>query len=314
MGQEDITFTAVFSFLVLINLVGNTLVCLIILRNPAMRTSINILIVNLALSDMMVAFSVVPQYVLKHTFVHPNGTTGDYLCRFVTGGSFLWLGDKSSIFTLVLIAFERFLGIHFPLQERGHISKHTLSKLICSSWMLALILNAPLFYVTVYQNSTPSYRCKDNWGSHHTIVKFYTIFNYIVLGVIPLATIVYLYTRVVYTLWNRSVYTSSAASENSIVQDRKRATKMDIIVSLLFGVLRFPNLALYLLSQFDRKIYNFGKPSFIWSVVLVVLNSSINPFVYSLHSIRFRRHLKNMFNFSRKASAECPNERSPLLT
>ena len=294
-AAEEIAFTTVFSVLVLVNLIGNTLVCTIIAKNPVLRTSINILIVNLAVSDMLVALSIVPQHVLKDAFVHPSGTTGDNLCRFITGGSFVWLGDKSSLFTLVLIALERFKGVHSPLSATAQMSKRTLGKLIAVCWAISFVLNAPLFYATRYTHKG-TYRCEDNWYSDQTLAKVYTVITFLAIGAVPLGAIVYLYTRVVYALWSRTIHASSNAAEKKVIQERKSVTKMVIAVSLLFGVLRFPNLALYSLSQFQKKKYNFGAASFKVSVVLVALNSSINPFIYSLHSTRFRKHLRHILD------------------
>ena len=42
------------SVMVAINLLGNSLVCLVVLKDKAMRTPMNFLLVNLAVSDMIV--------------------------------------------------------------------------------------------------------------------------------------------------------------------------------------------------------------------------------------------------------------------
>lgn len=42
------------SVMVVINLLGNSLVCLVVLKDKAMRTPMNFLLVNLAVSDMIV--------------------------------------------------------------------------------------------------------------------------------------------------------------------------------------------------------------------------------------------------------------------
>ena len=49
------------------------------------RTPINFLLVNLAFADIMVALFIAPQFVLIHTFQHPNGVIGTFLCKFLTG-------------------------------------------------------------------------------------------------------------------------------------------------------------------------------------------------------------------------------------
>lgn len=42
------------SVMVVVNLLGNSLVCLVVLRDKNMRTTMNFLLVNLAISDMIV--------------------------------------------------------------------------------------------------------------------------------------------------------------------------------------------------------------------------------------------------------------------
>ncbi|CAH3137525.1 unnamed protein product [Pocillopora meandrina] len=47
----EISLRVAFSFLVLISLVSNSLVCLVVLRNRLMRSAMNYLLVNLACAD-----------------------------------------------------------------------------------------------------------------------------------------------------------------------------------------------------------------------------------------------------------------------
>lgn len=47
---------AACSIMVGVNLLGNSLVCFVVLKNKSMRTTMNFLLVNLAVSDMIVGF------------------------------------------------------------------------------------------------------------------------------------------------------------------------------------------------------------------------------------------------------------------
>lgn len=49
--------------MVAINLLGNSLVCLVVLRDKTMRTTMNFLLVNLAVSDMIVGVFSTFRYV-----------------------------------------------------------------------------------------------------------------------------------------------------------------------------------------------------------------------------------------------------------
>ena len=72
----EISLRVAFSFLVLITLVGNSLVCLVVLRNRLMRSAMNYLLVNLACADMVVAIFVIPRYIPIHSTNTPWGTPG----------------------------------------------------------------------------------------------------------------------------------------------------------------------------------------------------------------------------------------------
>ena len=85
MSAEDIGLTAAFVVMVTMDLLGNSLVCVIVYRGKKMKTPMNYLLVNLAIADMTVAIFVSPQFIFNHAFVHPEGITGKWLCKFITG-------------------------------------------------------------------------------------------------------------------------------------------------------------------------------------------------------------------------------------
>lgn len=74
MTSLDMGLTVAFSVVVIVNLVGNTVVCLVVFRYHGMRAPVNYLLVNLAASDIMVALFIIPVYVIKWAFHHPSGT------------------------------------------------------------------------------------------------------------------------------------------------------------------------------------------------------------------------------------------------
>lgn len=112
-----------FSLIVAVNLVGNSSVCLVVWRNRRMRTAMNFLLINLACADMMVAVFIGPQYIFLHTFNHPNGLTGEYLCKLCTGGNLMWTGGVVSVVSLIGVAFERYFAVLYPHDENRRISK-----------------------------------------------------------------------------------------------------------------------------------------------------------------------------------------------
>lgn len=81
---------------------------------------------NLAVADMLVGLFFAPQYIFMHMFTHPGGTTGTILCRLLTGSNVAWVGGATSVFTLVVIAIERYSAILDPFGNRGRLTKGKL--------------------------------------------------------------------------------------------------------------------------------------------------------------------------------------------
>ena len=90
------------------------------------RTSINYLLMNLAVADMLVGLFFTPQYVFKHMFTHPGGLAGKVLCRLLTGSNVAWVGGAASVFTLVVIAIERYSAVMDPFGNKGRLTKRRL--------------------------------------------------------------------------------------------------------------------------------------------------------------------------------------------
>lgn len=75
---------------------------------------------------------------------------------------------------------------------------------------------------------------------------------------------------------------------------RKRATLSVITVSAIFGVCWITALFVYVLSYYD--IFMFGAASYPIADTMFMLNSAVNPFVYSLLNERFREKLREIIS------------------
>ncbi|KAJ7340394.1 hypothetical protein OS493_003138 [Desmophyllum pertusum] len=288
MTPTDLGLTVAFSVVVLVNLLGNGLVCLVVLRYRGMRGPINYLLVNLAVSDMMVAIFITPVYVIKWAFHHPSGIAGDYMCRFITGGNFIWVAGAASAFSLVVVAVERYFAVVHPLDERWRLTNRRLIAVIVASWLYGIIFNLPLFFVVGY-NGDAKLTCPEHWPTKQ-LAKVYTIGCFFVFGAIPMGAMAFLYLRMLCNLW-KSHDSGSLVSEQARIRSRLKVTKMVLVVSVMYAVCWLPNLVLYMLSQFKPELYEYGSVSYVASVVLVGVNSAMNPFIYALHSSNFRQYI-----------------------
>ncbi|KAL9970888.1 hypothetical protein ACROYT_G023341 [Oculina patagonica] len=255
-----------------------------------MRTPINYLLVNLAISDITFAAFVAPNHILNETFTHPGGTIGKGLCMLVTGGNVAWVGAASSSVTLVAIAVERYFTVMCPLGSRGKLSKRKVKVIIPCCWIFAWALNMPLILVTTFDESIGD--CIWDWPESWMGAANETTWL-VLLAIIPLIVMTGLYSRVVYTLWfKRNDSHELAFRQKGVIKVRKRVTLSVITVSAIFGVCWITGLLVYILSYYD--IYMFGPASYTISDTMFMFNSTINPLVYALLNERFRGKLKKM--------------------
>ncbi|KAL9957299.1 hypothetical protein ACROYT_G038918 [Oculina patagonica] len=287
----QIAVTTVHSLLVISNIAGNALVCVVILKNQDMRTSINYLLLNLAFADMTVATFFIPQYIFTHAFTHPDGVAGDVFCRLLTGGNLAWVGGACSVFTLVTIAIERYYAVMYPHGNKGKLTNNKLKVIIPCSWMFGVLMNTPEFLVKNYDKEQDF--CTQFWPDEW-MGKAYGVAWWLVLGVFPVILMAALYSRVVYTLWfKREGSNETNTRQQGVMKVRKRVTLMVILVSVIFGVSWLTDSTTFFLGFFTPS-HTFGDVTYATASTMIMFNSAINPFIYALVNQRFREKIKGM--------------------
>jgi hypothetical protein len=117
-----------------------------------------------------------------------------------------------------------------------------------------------------------------------------------------------LYSKVVYNLWFKSTNPVSGFTQVTVIKKRKKVTKILVTVSVLYTVCWLPEAFVYVIQAYDGSLV--GSTVYPISVALLSINSAANPFIYCLHSSRFREHLKNLIKSDYKRFSLCrPRER-----
>lgn len=178
--------------MILADLFGNTLVIIVIINNKNIRTTMNYVLVNLAIADILVAIFMGIKFVIAPTFVHPGGKTGWYLCKFVTGGTTAWTAAIASIYSLVAIAVEAYHAAYHPFKRRSGRAKN-LHRTVFLIWAVALFWGLPLYLSVTYVDTIKT--CAEQWP--YSILPIIYSFGWIVVaGIIPIAVMSVLYFKV----------------------------------------------------------------------------------------------------------------------
>ena len=268
---------------------------IIILKSRTMRkTPMNYMLLNLAVADLMVGVFMTPVFVLDRTFTHPEGFRGRMLCMFVTGGNLTWLGCLSSISSLVFIAIERYFAITKPLSARYRLTTTKLKVFIPICWIVATVISLPEFIFAHYD--------KERKTCQQSVPAYYSLLWLVLSAAVPISIMVALYGRVIHQLWFRTNDEDDATSQG-VRRTRLKVTRMMLTLSAIYVLLWTPDSVIYVLVNYRPDLVAYRGAALNAAVFLVVLNSSLNPLVYTLQFGQFRRELMKLVTPCRRCAA-----------
>uniref|UniRef100_A0A672IPD4 Neuropeptide FF receptor 1 n=1 Tax=Salarias fasciatus TaxID=181472 RepID=A0A672IPD4_SALFA len=307
------TYILAYSFIFLLCMVGNILVCLIVLENRRMRTVTNLFIFNLAISDLLVGIFCIPTTLVDNLITGwPFSNTVCKMSGFIQGVSV-----SASVFTLVAIAVERFRCIVYPLQPK--LTLCVAKAAIASIWVLAVVIMCPAavaltvekvpFHYMVHNNdfnhTIPLYTCYEDFANPE-MRKVYTAVLFAHIYLLPLTVIILMYGSIGVKLCssvvanrepqlaNATVQVGGRRRGHAMVSQKKiRVIKMLILVALLFMLSWLPLWTLMMMTDYaglDRYqldlLTSYIFPFAHW---LAFSNSSVNPIIYGYYNENFKR-------------------------
>ncbi|KAJ0060689.1 hypothetical protein NL108_017199, partial [Boleophthalmus pectinirostris] len=162
----------------------------------------------------------------------------------------------TGILTMTCIAIERYQGIVFPLQMRRQYSSKRAYKMLGLVWIVSVIVGSPMLFVQQleYDFLYDHYHvcCQESWRSL-THRQAYTTFIMVALFLLPLLTMLFLYTRIGIELWiHKRVGDSSVLNTMNLREINKisGAVKMMITIVLLFTVCWAPFHTVHMLFEY----------------------------------------------------------------
>ena len=288
ISTSSLVYSLFLAVMIIVNIAGNSLVCVLILKKKAMKTSINWLLFHLAIADLLVAVFFIPPCILSHFFEQPSGVTGDLLCKFITGGVLGWAAASASSFLLVVIALERYSATTHPLLS---LNRNRSSWLLPILWILSILLNVPSLAVSAFDAEIQI--CVENFPDYSTMRAYYLAWSF-ANSVVPICIMGYLYARIILCLRNRVLVPGSGP--RVVSRSKDKVTKMLISVSVIFVMCWTPPAVLCVLSPVIPGGYATVYPI---TTASALLNSCLNPLVYTLHSQQFRKNLSSVVSCSK---------------
>ncbi|XP_030044005.1 growth hormone secretagogue receptor type 1-like [Microcaecilia unicolor] len=285
--------TAICALLFIIGVAGNIMTILIISRFKGMRTTTNLYLSSMALSDIFI-FLCMPFDLYKMWRYRP-WNFGDLLCKFTQ-----FLSEActySTILHITALSVERYLAVFFPLRAKVIITRTKIKILILILWTLALSSAGPVFVLVgvEYENGTDpadTSECKCTSyavtsGLLNTMAWVSSLYFFV-----PVCCLSILYGLIGRKLWKRK--------KNYRDKNNTQTVKMLAVIVLAFVLCWLPfhvGRNLLSLSLGTSEMHLITQYFSLVSCVLFYLSAAINPILYNIMSARYRDAACKMLGF-----------------
>ncbi|KAL9693637.1 hypothetical protein quinque_012922 [Culex quinquefasciatus] len=280
-----------FGLIGITGLLGNALVVLVVVSNPMMRSTTNLLIINLAIADLLFVVFCIP--FTATDYVLSSWPFGELWCKIVQ--YLIVVTAHASIYTLVLMSLDRFLAVVHPIASMVIRTERNTLWAITVLWVVIVTTALPVMFAhgvnkNLYQDreiASCTFLENDQFSRAAFHIAFFSS-SYLV----PLVLISVLYMCMLSRLWRSSVGGRSAESKKS----KKRVTRLVVVVVAAFASLWFPIQIILVLKSMEVFVPDtYFKISLqIISHVLAYTSSCINPLLYAFLSENFRKAFRKI--------------------
>ena len=276
-----VTFLGIVVIVLPIGIVGNLLVITVVWKKRVIRTNTNLLLANLAGSDLLAC---VLGYTVAITRYFPpkDVTLGLILCRI---NSFFPAASLCSILTLTIIAIERYNGLVRPLRPGFKFRKRALQYFCVLIWIISLASVTPLIYFDEYN---PNHRCTRSWRG--VVREFYWTWGSVICVGVPLLIIIFCYVCIIRALYFGLRVIPMNIPLEMEEKEKRKVIKLAVIVTLVFALSFLPFTVVRGMEIRGPVPYEVS----VSSLILVLLSSIFNPFIYAFQSTNYRRAFREV--------------------
>ncbi|XP_072032170.1 galanin receptor 2a-like [Amphiura filiformis] len=289
--------------LAIVGIIGNSIVIHVYLHTRKLTTSAtNRFIAALAVADIITSICIIPIPTLSYV---PDNFGGHFYCKVVHSSLVLWTSIVASVFSLTVLAIERYVAIAQPIRYKRLFSVKVTRFIIVIIWMFAFAFNTFATYVTHLDNVTGA--CFVDFGGQRFQI-FIGVSAFILEYLVPVIVMLAANIRSIQLLKIRArVFTGTKINQksgnNALLQARQRVIYMLLSVIISFIICWSPD-------QFAFLAFNLGLVPFEYLygnlyrafVVLAFANSCLNPILYALTNKNFRQAIKqHLFRYSIRA-------------
>ncbi|KAM4857040.1 olfactory receptor 7D11-like isoform 1-T1 [Urocitellus parryii] len=264
-----------FLSMYLVTVLGNLLIILAISSDPHLHTPMYFFLSNLSFIDICFISTTVPKLLVNIQAQNKDISYTECLTQVYFLNTFAGMEN----FLLTVMAYDRFVAICYPLNYTVIMNPRLCVLLVLLSWLILFwvsLIHVLLLNRLTFSTGTeiPHFFCELaqllKVTSSDTLVN--NIFMYVMaalLGVLPMAGILYSYCRIVSSLLRMPSLASKYKAFSTCGSHL-------CVVSLFYGT----GFGAYLSSA----VIHSSQRSMMASVMYKVVTPMLNPFIYSLRN------------------------------
>ena len=222
--------------------------------------------------------------------------TGERLVDFVVcflwhSQFFYWTAVFLSTWNLVFIAVDRLIAVCFPM-KRKNLSSTQIKMAIAGMYVPCMILACPCFTYVNYKNGRCALGSFMSPDMHYNINYWGSIIDLFMDYVCPVALFVILYGRIVLQLHRHRNAIKSNVQSEALTVSAIRVTKCAIAVTVIFIVSMSFHSIYYCFGSVGVISFDFRGPMHLFGILMTLVNSFANPFLYAIFMPAFRRSIR----------------------
>ncbi|CAB3223903.1 unnamed protein product [Arctia plantaginis] len=299
--SSKVMFSVSLLVVFIISLVGNVLTCVVIYYDKTMHTATNYYLFDLAVSDLLVTF---PILIIVYQVLIPEipiveYKTGVMTCKFIlciqfTFVSLLW---NHGILVMTALSIERYIAICYPMMLQQTPVWRRIGKIILAIWLIAIAETLPLLWTLDVVDTGKNLKC---FSVPTRTARIIMATLAVATFILPLSIMIFVCTMIAFKVNdNQKHYMKDTFVYNNAFK-RKNVNKL-IALTVSFVVCWLPTFTLRMLLFFTDipKVVHFHG-WFTTGHKVAMFNSwfttVLNPLLFSLISIKFRKALKILWD------------------
>ncbi|XP_068756754.1 neuropeptide FF receptor 1-like [Montipora capricornis] len=304
----DITIATVRCLIDITSIAGNLLVCAVVMRRDMRYTdSFQLSSFELCCGGHRLSFLLLFSYfIYRHSLNNPDAMPVNAICLSLE--KLAWMGANCSVFSLIVIARERYCAVVHPHSIQHKLTWRKLKDIIPGTWIIAALLSSRGFVIQSFEREIAVRSCDHFWDDKKLQKASYQLIYVTFVGISSLLLIGY-YSIVVYTLWfkhddqDQRQIGMQLLPVHGVLKVRIRVTFMVLSVTTLFEITWISDNVMHVLKEFGLCV--ISDVAFPIAHTMIVFNSAVNPFAYALINHRFREKMKGML-----CNSLCASERN----